>query len=321
MAIFRFAVSLWLICSCCFILQAQSEEPLVHFEVRLDHTAIWLGDLLEYRVLLYHPEEVEIIRDNLKAEDIHLDPFTLLDMAVGPLQTEQGRGLQITFHLTVLEHSAGELVIPSLNVYYATRQPGSLGKGSEIETHTLIIPERRVGLRSTLTSDSRDIRDFLGVRSSSWLARLMWIPGWFVIGLFAVQGARWSLIKYREMAGGVQRIDRKTVEQRALVALNGLDPVAGGEELPQRCLEIIQILQGAITDLAEVEEAGALTPQELREELIRRDTGEPVSDQIFKVFEECEAVRYSPLDSTDGERDLSELIGSCREVISQLARL
>ena len=321
MAILRFASSLWLICLCCFILQAQSEEPLVRFEVQLDRTAIWLGDLLEYRILLYHSEEVEIIRDNLKAGDIHLDPFTLLDMAVGPLQTEQGRGLQILFHLTVLERSAGELVIPSLNVYYATRQSGPLGKGSEIETHTLVIPERKVGLRSTLTSDSRDIRDFLGVRSASWLARLIWIPGWLVIGFFVVQGARWSLIKYREMAGGAQRIDRKTVEERALVALTRLDPMAGGEQLPQRCLEIIQILQGAITDLVEVEEVVALTPQELREELIRRNAGEPVSDQVFKVFEECEAVRYGPLASTDGERDLSELIGGCREVISQLARL
>ncbi len=321
MAILRFAVSLWLVCLCCFSLQAQSEEPLVRFEVQLDQTAIWLGDLLEYSIRLYHSEEVEIIRDNLKAGDIHLDPFTLLDMAVGPLRTEQGQGLQIIFHLTVLERSASELVIPSLNVYYATRQAGPLGKGSEIETHTLVIPERKVGLRSTLTSDSRDIRDFLGVRSTSWMARLMWIPGWFVIGLFAVQGARWSLIKYREMAGGAQRIDKKTVEQRALVALNSLAPMAGGEELPQRCLEIMQIVQGAIADLVEVEEVAALTPQELREELIRRNTGEPVSDQVFKVFEECEALRYGSLASTDGERDLSELIGSCREVISQLARL
>lgn len=320
MVILRFTVSLCLICLCCFTLQAQSEEALVRFEVQLDQTAIWLGDLLEYRILLFHPEEVEIIRDNLKAGDIHLDPFTLLDMAVGPLQTEQGRGLQILFHLTVLEHSAGELVIPSLNVYYATRQSGSLGKGNEIETYTLVIPERKVGLRSTLTSDSRDIRDFLGVRSTSWMARLMWIPGWFVIGLFAVQGARWSLIKYREMAGGAQRIDKKTVEQRALVALNSLAPMAGGEQLHQRCLEIIQILQGAITDLVEVEEVVALTPQELREEMIRRNTGEPVSDQAFKVFEECEALRYGSLASTDGDRDLSELIGRCREVISQLAR-
>ena len=322
MAIFRFVAIFGLIFLCSLVLQAQSEEPLVRFEVQLDRTAIWIGDLLEYKILLfYSPEEVEIIRDNLKEEDIHLDPATLLGMSIDPLQTEQGQGLEITLHLTVLESNASELVIPAVSIYYATRQPGSLGQGSDIETHHLIIPERKVGLRSTLTSDSRDIRDFLGIRSSGWLARLMWLPGWLIVGLFAVQGIRWSVTKYQEMAGGAQRIDKKTVEKQALAELNRLESVVGIEELSQRCFEMLHILHGAITNLLEIEGVVALTPQELKEELIKQNAGESVSDRAFKIFEECESLRYNQLVLSDGEKDLSELINSSREVVSQLARL
>ena len=53
MAIFRFVVTFGLIFLCGLGLQAQSEEPLVRFEVQLDRTAIWIGDLLEYKILLY----------------------------------------------------------------------------------------------------------------------------------------------------------------------------------------------------------------------------------------------------------------------------
>ena len=64
-----------------------------------------------------------------------------------------------------------------------------------------------------------------------------------------------------------------------------------------------------------------MTPQELREELISQNIGESVSDRTFKIFEECESLRYNQLVLSDGQKDLSDLINSSREVVSQLARL
>ena len=231
MARSNLSVSAVMLCLGCFTLWAQRQDPVVQFEVQLSQTAIWVGDLLEYRITLFHDDQVEILRDNLKPEDINIDPFGLVDLTIEPRRSGQVHVLEIIFRLTILDEVASEAVIPSLNIYYATRRPGPLGKGTEIETHTLVIPEKKIGLRSTLTSDSKDIRDTVQVEPPGFVARTIWIPGWIVIGLFVFQTARWSLARYRQETEKHRKIDREAVGRQALSALDQLD----GETMWKNC--------------------------------------------------------------------------------------
>lgn len=316
----KFSVSVMMLFWGCLTLWAQRQDPIVQFEVQLSQTAIWVGDLLEYRITLFHDDQVEILQDNLKPENINVDPFGLVDLTVEPRRSGQVHILEIIFRLTIMDEVASEVVIPPLNIYYATRRPGPLGNGTEVETHTLVIPEKKIGLRSTLTSDSRDIRDTVKVEPPGFVARSIWIPAWVVIGLFVFQTARWSLARYRQETEKRLKVDRETVGRQALSALDQLDGEARVEELSERCQQISEILRNTIREVFEIKTA-SLTPGELREELVGKNVKTSLADGVYNVLKECEAVSYAYPPSTDERNDLGTLIGSCRDWISQLVRL
>ncbi len=316
----KFSVSALMLWLGCLTLWAQRQDPVVQFELQLSQTAIWVGDLLEYRITLFHDDKVEILRDNLKPENINMDPFGLVDLTIKPRRSGQVHVLEIVFRLTILDEVASEVVIPSLNIYYSTRRPGPLGRGTEIETHTLVIPEKKIGLRSTLTSDSKDIRDTVTVEPPGFVARTIWIPGWIVIGLFVFQTARWSLARYRQETEKRRHIDRDAVGRQALSALDQLDGETRVEELSERCQQISEILRNTVREVVEIE-AASLTPEELREELVGKNVKVSLVDGIYNVLKECEVVSYAHPTSTDEKSDLGTLIGSCRDGVSQLVRL
>ena len=299
---------------------ALAQDQLVEFDTSLDRTALWAGDLLEYRINLYHGDQVEILQDNLQPENLNLDPFTLEGLEVSASQEGEGHVFQIVFRLSAVGLAADEAAIPPVNLYYATRRPGSLGRGTEIETHTLVIPEKKIGLRSTLTSDSEDIRDAVHIGQPGSLVRALGLAGWVVLGLCVIQGALWSVGRYRQAKEGTQKSDHRVVGRQAIDALDHLGGETDGPEWGQRCQRVSEILKKAVDEVVEVDTA-SLTPEELREELIGKEVAKPLADQIYQVLDECEGFSYGHPSSAREDGDPDKLLANCREVVSELARL
>lgn len=318
-------VSFWvrLLLCLCSMPQLFGQGDLVRLDARLDRTAIWAGDLLEYRISLLYDEKVEIIRDNLKKEDLNLDPFVLVDLKTRARSGGPGRkALDLVLFLKTLNEPGGEAVIPPLTIYYATRKPGPLGKGAEIETHTLVVPEQRVGLRSALTSQSRDIRDLAELEPLRFPARLLWIPGWILLGFVALWVGHGVLLRYRQRDLSQRKIDRRAVERAAFSELDAVASSADNAGLPGSCNRISQIVKKTITELTEIE-AESFTPEELQRELLERDrrVDEQLVGRITEVLRDCESTSYARPDSLDGNKDLRKVIRDSKDLISRLVQL
>src|SRR5262245_65952365 len=56
-----------------------TQKPPLPFSIatRIDRTAIWVGDPLEYTIQVIHPRNVQFVVDDLKKENLSLPPFVL----------------------------------------------------------------------------------------------------------------------------------------------------------------------------------------------------------------------------------------------------
>ncbi|NIM21449.1 MAG: hypothetical protein GTN64_03375, partial [Candidatus Latescibacteria bacterium] len=56
---------------------AKKSPPKVSITTRLDHTAMWVGDLIHYTVRALHDKDIEFVLDNIHKENFSLAPFVV----------------------------------------------------------------------------------------------------------------------------------------------------------------------------------------------------------------------------------------------------
>lgn len=297
-------------------LSAQVPAPEVTVQTVLSKTAVWLGDPLRYEVSVVHDDSVEVIRDNLEPENLNLEPFTILEMESEERPLGEKTVHKFTFLLALHEPVEQEATIPSFNIFYATRQPGRLGSGQEVETHTLVIPPQNVGFRSTLTSDSRDIRDGIRVRQAETPARLVWYPGWLILGYLVVLGSRRLVTHWRTRDSGRVEIDFSEVKKSTLERVNALSKAAA-EDFPQICRALSEALKEALGKLYGLP-AASLTTEELERELSERQIPESLVSEIVQLLAECDRVRYSAPQEAPEESHVKQFVGRFRRAVTRL---
>src|SRR4051794_746046 len=60
------------------------------FAVRLDRTAVWVGDQFHYLIIVDSPANYEFVLDNLTKETVNMDPFQVLDVHANPAFRDNG---------------------------------------------------------------------------------------------------------------------------------------------------------------------------------------------------------------------------------------
>src|SRR5262245_59388280 len=204
------------------ILHAQ--QLPVRVETALSQTAVWRGDVFDYHITLVFDRGIEIVRDNLRPDALNVEPFSLVGLETG---SRPGTGnadiLDLHLKLALLEASGNEAIIPPITIYYATRRPGPLGKGSEVETHTLVIPEQTIGIATTLTDDSRDIHDAMAVPDPPAAGRIIWFAGWGALVASLALTAFWTMSHYRQGRRADTRRDGLAIERQVLERLDQLE--------------------------------------------------------------------------------------------------
>ena len=138
-----------------------SQKGQVPFSVttRLDRTAIWVGDSLEYTIQVIHPRSVQFVVDDLKKENLSLPPFVLRDVRSEERDWRDDKKLfEVVLLLTTYESGKSDLLVPPVALYYFRRE-GTVSE-KEARAQAIRIPPQKIAFRSTLPGGQAKLREF-----------------------------------------------------------------------------------------------------------------------------------------------------------------
>jgi hypothetical protein len=276
---------------------AQKPQPLFTIATRLDRTAIWVGDPLEYTIEVVHPRSVQFALDNLKKEDISLPPFVLRAIRAEEREWRDNQKLlQVVLLLTTYESGKPELMIPPVALYYFKRDSALPDK--EARAQAIRIPPQRIALRSTLSGGQTRLREFKEIRP----VEITLAIGALVLGLIGMGfvGSRvtvrlWRVL-HRDKA--VKRPVSRRVRQRWIQeGLQRIRKLADDSTQEPKTFyaEISQFLRQYLTEWLDVEARG-LTPMEAQEALRTAGYNGAFAQQVRTVLEQCEEAQYGKRD-------------------------
>lgn len=265
----------------------------VSITTRLDKTALWVGDTLNYTIRVIHDRDLEFVLDNLKKENLPLAPFVVHGVTIHQGDWAQDKKLlEVTIRLSSYEFGKTELTIPPFNLYYFKGETGR--KAEDALAEAVQVPAVRVGLRSTLSGNELKPRDFKPLSDID----LRWGIGALLLGLtgmtfLAVRGVRgaWRTFHTRRQAKGClsPRVRQKLAEE----GLERIRSIRGEtlEELTLFYTEVSQFLREYLSQWLEIEAPG-LTPEEIGMALEKANVEGPLAQEIRNVLEQCDAVHY-----------------------------
>lgn len=289
----------------------------VSITTRLDKTALWVGDTLNYTIQTIHDRDVEFVLDNLKKENLSLVPFVVRAITIQRGEWVQNRKLlEITLLLSSYESGKTELTIPSFNLYYFKRLPGIEKKESVAEA--IRVPATKVGLRSTLSGGPPKPRDSKPILATD--IRRRWIP--LLLGLagmvfLAVRSVRWVWIALHGERASKRRLSRQARDKLVQDSLMRIRMI--GRESPDDLLqfytEVSQFLRQYLSQCLEIDAVG-LTPDEIEAALEKAGKRGPIAPQIKAILEQCDAVRYGKDGLRLGRERQTGLLEAVERIVS-----
>jgi hypothetical protein len=290
-----------LICLAFLLAQKETAQPALpapppselKSTVRLDRTAVWVGDQFHYLIIVDYPANYEFVLDNLTKDTVNMDPFQVLDVRANPAVRDDGaRRLFVDMTLANFTIGKATMEIPQYTLYYFRKDNQNAG-ADQATAESLTVPATLIETRSTLPEKPSDIRDAVTVnsweRSRGLLPALAWLS--FAV-LIAGSGREVVLaIKRRKARKGPDRRNAmKTVR------LRWFDSVPSEFTDPKTCSEFFdksyQNVKEYVGYYLETPTMG-LTAEEMREEMKRLGARPDLTERVAKVMETCETLRYT----------------------------
>jgi len=290
--------------------QSVEEKPSspIDLVTLLSKTAIYVGDVFEYRISVRHSNEFSFVTQEFE-ERLVVRPFELVDFQID--QKVVGEETLLDLVLTLVSYeSPGVKEIPSLNLfYYPSGSLSQAGTQQDIPARVLRVPSQRIQLQSTLLGEGDGLRDPLRLvpfpRSNLILPVLSAGVLLLVVAGSIIVGVRYTRQKQDEQPDQLKRLREETLHSLRQVQQKG--PSEGQDRDP--CLEVSKVvrryLQYRYGFLSQ-----ALTPEEIREELQERTEPEFAS-QVETVLELCDRLFFEG--ATSPAPDLENL---CSQAVS-----
>ncbi len=295
--------------------QAVSAPSDLKFTVRLDRTAIWVGDQFHYLIIVDYPSGYEFVLDNLTRETVNMDPFQVTDVRTNlVVRNSTDRRLFVDLTLVNFTIDRTSMEIPQFTLYYF-RKDNKTVSVDQATAESLTIPGTLIETRSTLPEKPADIRDALTV--NSWDSNRWVLPAaaW-ISGAVLILGSVWELalfVKRRKSRKGPDRRNAmKSVRARWIngVPLEFTDPKACSLFFDHSYRNLKEYLEYYL----ETPTMG-LTAEEMREEMQRLGASPDLTQRVAKVMETCETLRYTQngvLAHSDAARVVAE---NMREIL------
>ena len=302
---------------------SQKPQPLFTIATRLDRTAIWVGDPLEYTIEVIHPPNVQFVLDNLKKENLALPPFVLRAVRAEERKWHGNQKLlQVVLFLTTYESGKSELMVPPVALYYFKRD-GTLAE-KEARAQAIRIPPQKIALRSTLSGGQPRLREFKPIHP----VELSYAIGALVLGLIGMGfvGSRVAVGLWRTVHrdNTIKRPVSRRVRRRWID--DGLQRIRKmAQDSPQDPktfhAEVGQFVRQYLTEWLDVEARG-LTPVEAENALREAGCNGAFAQRVRTVLEQCEQTQYGKGDNIpagDGERQAS-LLDTLEQTIKMTPR-
>jgi hypothetical protein len=261
--------------------------------VRLDRTAVWIGDQFHYLIIVDYPSDYEFVLDNLNKETVNMEPFQVIDVRPNlVVRDNTGRRLFVDLTLASFTSDRATMEIPQFTLYYF-RKDNKTVTGDQAAAESLTIPATPIETRSTLPREPTDIRDAITVNSwdrSRWIFPVVaWIAfAVLVVGL----GRELTLfIKRRKARKGPDRRNAmKAVRARWITGVPSefTDPKTCSTFFDHSYRNLKEYLEYYL----ETPTTG-LTADEMRDEMQRLGVNPDLTQKVARVMGTCETLRYT----------------------------
>ncbi|MEE8348643.1 MAG: hypothetical protein V3R94_03665 [Acidobacteriota bacterium] len=294
--------------------QDSGDAPSINVDREVSQTAIYLGDVFQYRVSVRHSSEFAFVTEALEGSLI-VRPFELLDFQIEQTDLGDEMLMEMVLELVCYE-DPGFLEIPSFDLFYYPRDSLSEGTGTEqqdVPARAITIPPHRIHLQSTLLGEGDQLRDAAVLlrfpRSQLILPALS--GGVLLIllagcSIFAVR----YIIQLRQVEGTA---DHVRLQEETLQFIREVQHKNTGQELdPALYLELSQLirqyLHGAYYFIS-----AALTPEELRDELLEKTSDGDFAASVEELLIACDRSFFDPVAPRP---DFSELCEQASGVVN-----
>jgi hypothetical protein len=285
------------------------------FTVRLDRTAIWVGDHFHYLIIVDHPANYEFVLDNLTKDTVNMDPFQVVDVHANPTIRDNGeRRLFVDMTLVNFTIDKANIEIPQYTLYYFRKDKTAVADQATAES--LSIPPTVIETRSTLPEKPADIRDAVTVNSWDRSRRILPVLAWLSLAVLAVGLSREAVvfIKKRKARKGP---DRRNAMKA--VRLRWLGSVPSEFTDAKTCSAFLdqsyQNMKEYLGYYLETPTMG-LTADEMREEMKRFGANADLTERVGKVMETCETVRYTKNGSSAHADAARSVADNMREILN-----
>ena len=261
--------------------------------VRLDRTAVWVGDQFHYLIIVDHPADYEFVLDNLTKETVNMDPFQVMDVRTSLVvrnSTDHRLFVDLTLVNFTIERTTVD--IPQFTLYFF-RKDNRTVNADQATAESLTIPATTIETRSTLPEKTVDIRDAVTVSSWDRSRRVLPAIAW-ITGAVLIAGAGWELALFVRRRKARKGPDRRNAMKE--VRARWISSVPSDFTDPKTCSVFLdrsyQSVKEYVGHYLETPTMG-LTAEEMREEMQRLGAGPELTERVTKVMETCETLRYT----------------------------
>ena len=302
---------------------SQKGQPPFSITTRLDRTAIWVGDSLEYTIQVIHPRSVQFVVDDLKKENLSLPPFVLRAIRVEEREWRDDKKLfEVVLLLTTYESGKSELVVPPVALYYF-RRDGTVSE-KEARAQAIRIPPQKIALRSTLPGGQAKLREFKQIHpvdpTYAIGALLLGLIGMGFVGSRATARLWHAVHRDKVIKRPVSRRVRERWLHEGLQRIRQMAKEPA-KDSPIFYAEIGQFVRQYLTEWLDVEARG-LTPVEAEQALQAAGCNGAFAQRVRTVLEQCEEAQYGNRDGLppgNGQHQAS-LIESLEQTVKMTPR-
>jgi len=268
----------------------------------LSKTAIQVGDVFEYRIVVRHPDGTSFVTEELE-RTLLLHPFELLELRVNRRKVKEGNFLDIILILASYD-KPGKLEIPSFRLfYYPSRSLPQFEKdqlaGNNVNARELVVPPQPIIMQSVLLGERDNLRDAPEVLTFPRTHLIVPITGGGLLLLLAAWVTFVGTRYLRDLRQDRKVVDKEQLLREALLSLHDLHQrsFANGQECTLY-LEISKVLRHFLQSRYGVL-CQALTPEETKHALQERTPSTEFAEKMGSLLEDCERAFFSAASEPD----------------------
>ena len=275
--------------------QGPDDDPSILVDREVSRTAIYLGDVFQYKVALLHSRKLAFVTEELE-ERLIVRPFELLDFQIEQTRLGEEILMEMVLELVCYE-DPGLLEIPAFDLFYYPRDALSEEAGTrqqDVPARAITVPAHPIHLQSTLLGEGDQLRDTTLLlsfpRSELILPALAGTVLLVMVAGFCVVAVRYT-IQLRQVEG---MTDHVRLQEDTLQSIREVQQKSTSQEQdPALYLELSQLIRQYLHSAYGLF-TPALTPEELREELEANTSDGDYAEKVENLLDLCDRTVFDP---------------------------